>query len=139
MKIVTTDIQLKTQGETDIIDITDEVAARLEKSALKEGVAIIFAVGSTAGVTTCEYEPGLIGDLKKFFEKLIPKNVTYAHDAAWGDANGYSHLRASLVGPSLVVPFTKGALSLGQWQQVVLIDFDNRPRQRKVIVQLQGE
>ncbi len=139
MKIITTEIQLKTQGETDIINITDKVAEKLQKSGLKEGVVFVFVVGSTAGLTTCEYESGLVSDLKKFFDKIIPKNVSYDHDATWGDANGFSHLRASLLKPSLCVPFVKGSLVLGTWQQIVLMDFDNRPRTRKIVVQLHGE
>lgn len=139
MKIVTSEIQLNTQGDTDIINITDDVSEKLKKAGFKEGIVFIFVVGSTAGVTTCEYEPGLVGDLKKLFEKLIPKKAGYEHDATWGDANGYSHLRASLLGPSLAVPFSKGKLALGTWQQIVLIDFDNRPRTRRVVIQLQGE
>ena len=119
MKIITTEIQLKTQGETDIINITDKVAEKLQKSGLKEGVVFVFVVGSTAGLTTCEYESGLVSDLKKFFDKIIPKNVSYDHDATWGDANGFSHLRASLLKPSLCVPFVKGSLVLGTWQQIV--------------------
>ena len=102
-------------------------------------IHFLFVVGSTAGLTTCEYEPGLVADIKAIFEKLIPKGVTYEHDMTWGDANGFSHLRASLLGPSLTLPFKAGKLLLGTWQQIVLIDFDNRPRQRKVILQFQGE
>ncbi|MFH0876996.1 MAG: secondary thiamine-phosphate synthase enzyme YjbQ [Candidatus Omnitrophota bacterium] len=139
MKIVTSEIQLKTQGDTDVIDITDDVAQRLNQTGLKEGIAFVFVVGSTAGVTTCEAEPGLEADLKNLFEKLIPKKATYGHDAAWGDGNGHSHLRASLLGPSLAVPFAKGKLATGTWQQIIYIDFDNRPRTRQILVQFQGE
>lgn len=139
MKILTSEIQLNTKGDTDIVNITDKVTEKLQKSGLKEGVAFVFVVGSTAGLTTCEYESGLVGDLKIFFDKIIPKNVTYDHDATWGDANGFSHLRASLLKPSLFVPFFKGDLVLGTWQQIILIDFDNRARSRKIIIQLQGE
>ncbi len=139
MRLSTSEIELKTQGNTDIIDITKDVSARLQKSGLKEGMAFIFVVGSTAGVTTTEHEPALGRDLKGMFEKLIPKNVSYDHDATWGDANGFSHLRASLLKASLSVPFLNRSLVLGTWQQIVLIDFDNRPRRRKVVVQFQGE
>jgi secondary thiamine-phosphate synthase enzyme len=139
MKIVTHEIQLTTEGNTDIINITSAIAEAVKGSGLKEGMAFLFVVGSTAGLTTCEYEPGLVSDLKKFFEKLIPKNAPYAHDATWGDANGFSHLRASLLKPSLAMPFVKSRLVLGTWQQVVVIDFDNRPRDRRIVVQLQGE
>ncbi len=139
MKIVTSEIQLSTRGDSDIVNITDKVVEKLKKSGLKEGVVFIFVVGSTAGLTTCEYESGLVGDLKKFFDKIIPKDVPYDHDATWGDANGYSHVRASVLKPSLFVPFVKAELVLGTWQQIVLMDFDNRPRTRKIVIQIQGE
>lgn len=139
MKIITNEIQLKTKGDTDIINITEDVAQRLNQAGLKEGIAFVFAIGSTAGVTTCEFEPGLVADLKKMFERLIPQKATYDHDAAWGDGNGHAHLRASLLGPSLAVPFTKGKLATGTWQQIIFIDFDNRPRTRRVLLHFHGE
>ncbi len=139
MKVLTVEFQLSTQGDTDCLDITDEVSRKLADSKMKEGSALIFVVGSTAGLTTIEFEPGLISDIKETFQKLIPKNISYKHDMTWGDANGFSHLRASLLGPSLLIPFKAGRLILGTWQQIVLIDFDNRPRQRKIVVQFQGE
>lgn len=139
MKIITNEIKLETQGDTDIINITEKVSSLLTKSKLNEGVVFLFVVGSTAGLTTCEYEPALVSDLRELFEKIVPKDASYAHDSTWGDANGYSHLRASLLGPSLTIPFIKGQLILGTWQQIVLIDFDNRPRQRNIIAQIQGE
>jgi len=139
MKIVTESLEYATQGSCDIIDITDDVAGLVHKSKMKEGSALVFVTGSTAALTTCEYEPALLEDMKNFFEKILPRRASYAHDATWGDANGFSHLRACLLKPSLTVPFMDGALALGKWQQVVLIDFDNNPRQRRVVVQLQGE
>jgi secondary thiamine-phosphate synthase enzyme len=139
MKVVSETIQLQTQGNPDLINITDKIISMLGSSRLKNGIATVFVVGSTAAVTTFEYEPGLVQDVKEMFEKLIPRNRQYQHDQTWGDANGFSHLRASLQGPSLVIPFRDGALHLGTWQQVVLAEFDNRPRQRSVIVQLMGE
>lgn len=139
MEIITKELIFDSKGNTDIIDISDEVAEIVSSSGIKSAMAFIFVVGSTAGITTCEYEPALEKDLKRIFEKLIPKNVEYDHDATWGDANGFSHLRASLLKPSLAIPVIEGALSLGTWQQIVLIDFDNRPRRRKIIVQLQGQ
>lgn len=139
MKILSQEICFDTKGDTDIVDITAFVQEKIEKSSLKNGVIFVCSTGSTCGITTCEYEPGLVKDLKEFFERLIPKDGHYHHDAAWGDGNGFSHLRASLLGPSLAIPFAKGALCLGTWQQVIFVDFDNRPRRRTVVVQIQGE
>jgi secondary thiamine-phosphate synthase enzyme len=139
MKIATHEIHISTQGNTHIINITEDVVEKLDQSNLKEGTVFIFVIGSTAALTMCEYEPGLVADLKNMFEKLVPKGISYEHDTTWGDANGSAHLRASLLGPSLMVPFTKGKLILGTWQQIIFIDFDNRPRERKIIVQFHGE
>jgi secondary thiamine-phosphate synthase enzyme len=132
-------ITLATKGFTDIHDLTSQVGAALKKTALQNGVVAVFVAGSTAGVTTIEYEPGLLKDLPAAFEKLAPMNVRYHHDDTWGDGNGYAHVRAALLGPSLVVPFAQGDLLLGTWQQIVLIDFDNRPRRREVVLQFMGE
>lgn len=139
MKIITRQIELKTKGAGDLIDITGQLRKELEKSGLQEGSVTVFVVGSTAGIVTFEYEPGLISDLKKLYEQLAPSGKSYLHDETWGDANGFSHLRAALQGPSLTVPFVSGGLVLGTWQQVVLAEFDNRGRQRKVIMQFIGE
>lgn len=139
MKIITRKISVKTKGDPDLINITDKVSEILSSSGLSEGNVTVFVVGSTAAITTFEYEPGLVSDIKEMFSRLIPRNSRYAHDDTWGDANGFSHLRASLQGPSLVIPFAKGRLLLGTWQQVVLAEFDNRPRQREIIVQACGE
>lgn len=139
MKILTEKIEIHTRGNTDIIDITNKVQEVITQSGLKEGSVLIFASGSTAGITTIEYEPGLLKDLPELFEKFIPSNRPYHHDKTWGDGNGFAHLRASMLGPSLQVPFSKGHLLLGTWQQIVFIDFDNRSRQRKIIVQITGE
>jgi secondary thiamine-phosphate synthase enzyme len=128
-----------TQGDTDIIDISGQVADRIKESGLRAGTATVFVSGSTGGVTTVEYESGLIEDLRRAFEQIAPKGAHYAHDARWGDGNGYAHVRASLLGPSLVVPFADGEPLLGTWQQIVVIDFDNRPRRREVVVQVVGE
>jgi len=138
MKMVTESLEYATQGFSDIIDITEDVAKVVTKSGLKEGSILLFVVGSTAALTTLEYEPALVEDVKKFFEKILPQRATYAHDATWGDANGFSHLRSMLVKTSLALPFLEGAMILGRWQQVVLIDFDNNRRQRRVVVQVQG-
>ncbi|MFH0839835.1 MAG: secondary thiamine-phosphate synthase enzyme YjbQ [Candidatus Omnitrophota bacterium] len=139
MKIVTKSIKIPTKGDPDLIDITAKVAGILDSANIKEGSATVFVVGSTAAIATFEYEPGLVKDIKELFEKMIPRSKHYNHDETWGDANGFSHLRASLKGPSLVVPFREGKLVLGTWQQIVLAEFDNRPRQREVVVQLIGE
>ncbi len=139
MKILTEKIEIHTRGNTDIIDVTNKVQELITQSGLKEGSVLIFASGSTAGITTIEYEPELLKDLPELLEKIIPSNRPYHHDKTWGDGNGYAHLRASLLGPSLQVPFSKGHLLLGTWQQIVFIDFDNRSRQRKIIVQITGE
>jgi secondary thiamine-phosphate synthase enzyme len=139
IKIVTEALRLKTKGDPDLINITDEVRHFLVASKLKNGTVTVFVVGSTAGITTLEYEPGLVADLRDLYEKIIPRNKGYQHDQTWGDANGFSHLRATLTGPFLAIPFKGGELVLGRWQQIVLAEFDNRPRQREIVVQLMGE
>ncbi len=139
MKVSTQEIHITTQGNTHVINITEDVAEGLKKSGMKEGSVFVFVVGSTAALTMCEYEPGLVTDIKNMFDKLVPKEDTYEHDSTWGDANGSAHLRTSLLGSSLIVPFVKGKFLLGTWQQIILIDFDNRPRERKLIIQFQGE
>lgn len=139
MKIVNKGIAVNTRGDPDLIDITQKVEALLDASGLKRGQVTVFVVGSTAAITTFEYEPGLVADVKDLYDKLVPKSKGYNHDSTWGDANGFSHLRASLAGPSLVVPFDGGKLALGTWQQIVLAEFDNRPRKREVVVQIMGE
>jgi len=139
MKIISDYIILSTRGNTDILDITDEVISRLTKVGLKNGIVNISVLGSTCAITTCEYEPGLISDLKKAFENLIPKDKNYGHDNAWHDGNAHSHLRSSLVGPSLSISFIDAKLFLGTWQQIIFIDFDNRARKRKILLQFLGE
>ncbi len=138
MQVVTESIQLSTEGNTDIIDITPQVDAKLKSIEIKDGIVTISVYGSTGALTTCEYEPGLVEDLKELFDKLIPSG-NYNHDRAWGDGNGHSHLRSSLVGPSLTMPFSDQALILGTWQQIIFIDFDNRERDRRLILQFLGE
>lgn len=139
MKIITEKIEFSTKGNSDIIDITSKIQNILSQSGLINGSVLIFAVGSTLGITTIEYEPGLIKDLPELLEKIIPSNRRYYHDDTWGDGNGHSHLRASLFGPSLTIPFANRKLLLGTWQQVICIDFDTRSRRREVIIQLTGE
>ena len=128
-----------TAGFCDIIDITAKLKEHIQRAKIRAGTATLFVSGSTAALTTIEHEPGLIQDLKEFVEKYIPSDRRYHHDDRWGDDNGFSHLRASLFGPSLAIPIENGAPSLGTWQQVILLDFDNRPRTREIIVQLIGE
>ena len=132
-------IRLQTRGNCEIADITSEVSQAVMESGLKAGTVTVFVSGSTAGVTTVEYEPGLIADLQAAFERLVPRGIGYQHDRRWGDGNGYAHVRASLLGASLVLPFADGRPMLGTWQQVVVIDFDNRPRAREIILQVMGE
>jgi secondary thiamine-phosphate synthase enzyme len=137
--IVTEQIGLKSQGNCDIIDITPEVRQRLANANLNDGTVTLFISGSTAGITTIEFEPGLLADFKKMWERTVPQDIPYQHDRAWGDGNGHSHVRASLLGASLVVPFSGGRLALGTWQQIVVVDFDNRARSRQIVVQITGE
>jgi secondary thiamine-phosphate synthase enzyme len=138
--MVKTDIiSLNTKGHCDIIDITPDVEQQLVESSIENGIVTVFVTGSTAGLTTIEYEPGLISDLKEIWQRIVPENIPYAHDRAWGDGNGHAHVRSALIGVSLVIPFNRKKLSLGTWQQVILLDFDNRPRSRKLMVQIMGE
>ena len=139
MLIHTTKLTEKTSGHCDIVDITAKVQEQLGKEKLSRGLATLFVSGSTASLTTIEYEPGILKDLKELLEKLIPSDRKYHHDDRWGDDNGFSHLRASLLGPSLQIPIENGKLLLGTWQQIVLLDFDNRPRTREIVVQFLGE
>ena len=139
MVVIAKKVKINTQGETDILDITDKVSACLKDSELTKGTVTVFVPGATGGITTLEYEPGLVKDLQRAFEELAPQDREYAHNDRWKDMNGYSHVRASLLGPSLTVPFAGGELQLGRWQQIIFIDFDNRPRSREIILQIMGE
>ncbi len=132
-------ISLSTKGFSDIIDITDHVATVLRHSKIENGLVTVFCPGSTGAVTTIEYESGVIRDLQKAIEKIAPSNIPYEHDRRWGDGNGFSHVRAALMKPSLTIPLIKGRLTLGTWQQIVFIDFDNRRRERNILVQVMGE
>ena len=127
-----------TSAATDVIDITDDVAAKVREAGIGAGQALISVPGSTASVTTIEYESGVVRDLVAALERLAPADIPYRHDARWGDGNGYAHVRAALLGPSVVIPVSGGRLVLGTWQQLVLIDFDNRPRQRRIFLQVSG-
>lgn len=139
MKIITDYISVSSRGHTDIKDITREAAQKLGATGLTAGTITFFVSGATAGISTIEYEPGLLKDVPAMFEKIAPEGAYYEHDATWHDGNGNSHVRATLQGPSLVVPFSDGRMLLGTWQQIVLIDFDNRSRQRQVVLQIMGE
>jgi len=138
MSVETEYIYFSTDGNTDVIDITPNVGQLLKSVKMKKGIVNVSVIGSTGAVTTCEFEPGLVQDLEDVFEKLIPSGK-YHHDEAWGDGNGHSHLRSSLMGSSLTIPFDKGELILGTWQQIIFIDFDNRARDRKIAVTFVGE
>ena len=138
MMVITGSIALQTKGHSDIIDITPQVELQIAEAGISDGTVTAFVVGSTAGISTIEFEPGLISDFKNMWERNIPQNAPYNHDHG-GEGNGYSHVRASLLGASLVVPFNNKRLVLGTWQQIVLVDFDNRPRSRQIILQLMGE
>jgi len=137
--IITRQITLQTRGNGDIIDITPEVAREVAQADITSGTVTVFIAGSTAGVTTVEYESGLVADLQSLWERIAPQGIPYQHDRRWHDGNGHSHVRASLLGPSLVVPFGNKSLILGTWQQIIVIDFDNRARSRQVVLQIMGE
>ncbi len=140
MAVQTHRIEIRSQGNCDVIDLSSHVQAALARGTIQNGIVTVFAVGSTGAITTTEYEPGLARtDLRVAFERIAPEQAHYAHEATWHDDNGHSHVRASLLGPSLTVPLVDGRLTLGTWQQVVFIDFDTRPRRREVIVQVVGE
>ena len=137
--LVTDSVAVSTRGNSHMIDLTARVQEVVRRHGFREGQALVFVSGSTAGLTTVEFEPGLQKDLPAALERLAPRGITYAHEETWHDDNGHAHVRASLLGPSLAVPFKEGRLLVGTWQQVVLIDFDTRPRRRDVVVQLSGE
>jgi len=139
MTVKTCELKLSTRGDDDTIDITDSVRQLVRESGLREGTVTVFVPGSTGGVTTIEFEPGVIADLKGLLDRLIPRGSKYKHDLAWGDGNAHSHIRAALIGPSLTVPFSERSLILGTWQQIVFLDFDNRSRSRNITVQIMGE
>ena len=139
MVVQTCTEKLRTKGHNDCVDITGAVQKAVTRAKLRQGLATVFVTGSTAGVTTIEFEPGLVRDLKDAVERLFPESLRYAHHESGGDDNGFSHLRASFIGPSLTIPIVDGRLQLGTWQQLVLVDFDVRPRTRSYLIQLIGE
>ena len=139
MEIETHSINLTTNGNCDIVDITEKVENLINEAGFSEGNVLIFAGGSTAGITTIEFEPGLRKDYPNFFERIAPSNIKYEHDNTWHDGNGHSHVRASIQGASLTIPFINGSMLLGTWQQIILVDFDNRSRKREITVQIFGK
>ncbi|MBN1146237.1 MAG: YjbQ family protein [Anaerolineales bacterium] len=139
MTVKTLSIQLSTRGNADMLDISDQVRQKVSESGLSDGIVTIFCPSSTSGLTTIEYESGCLSDLKRLFDQLAPPEQHYAHNARWGDGNGHSHLRAALLKSFFTVPFVNGRLTLGAWQQIIYVDFDNRPRRRDLVVQVMGE
>jgi secondary thiamine-phosphate synthase enzyme len=139
MTVKTASLDLSTRGNADILDVTESIRGAVAESGVKNGSVTVFTPSSTSALTTIEYEGGALNDLRRLFDEIIPADRDYAHNARWGDGNGHSHVRAALLGASLSVPFVNGRLTLGTWQQIIFVDFDNRPRQRKVILQIIGE
>lgn len=139
MGIHTATLSVQTQGNAQMVDVTDEVAQVVRESGLDAGIVTVFCPGATGAVTTIEYESGAVSDFQRLFDEIAPPDRDYAHNARWGDGNGHSHIRSALLGPSLTVPFVDRSLLLGTWQQIIFVDFDNRPRSRRIIVQVMGE
>jgi len=139
MTVVTERIDLRTQGEVQVLDVTDRVRAAVAASGLRDGIACVFNPGSTGAMTTIEHEPGLVADLPAALERLFPKGIPYRHDETWHDGNGHSHVRASMIGPGITVPFVDGALTLGTWQQIVFVELDNKAHHRSLVVQMVGD
>jgi len=137
--VVTATISLHTRGNTDILDITEQVAGSLQNSGLGAGILTVFCPSSTSAVTTIEYESGCLADLRRLFDEILPTNRDYAHNTRWGDGNGHSHVRAAILGASLTIPFRDNRLILGTWQQIIYVDFDTRPRTRQIIIHMIGE
>lgn len=137
--VVTRRIGVSTKGHCDLINITQQVAQEVANSEVESGIVTLFLPGSTAGISTIEYEGGLLGDFKEMWDRVVPTSITYRHNQAWGEGNGYSHVRASLLSASLTVPFINKRLTLGTWQQIILADFDNRSRSREIVLQIMGE
>jgi len=137
--VVTKRISLQSKGHCDIIDVTSQVEQQVAGAGINDGTVTLFVTGSTAGVSTIEFESGLLSDFQDMWERNFPKNIPYKHDSAWGEGNGYSHVRASLLGASLVIPFNDKRLALGTWQQIVVVDFDNRSRSRQIVLQIMGD
>jgi secondary thiamine-phosphate synthase enzyme len=139
MPVKTCSISINTRGDADVHDITDQIAGQVAQSGFKDGTVTIFCPSSTSALTTIEYEIGALSDLRRLFDEIIPQDREYAHNERWHDGNGHSHIRAALLGPSLTIPFVNRQLTLGTWQQVIYVDFDNRPRRRELVLQVIGE
>ncbi len=139
MKVENHTIFVQTTAGTDILDLTGRVSEVLGESAVRNGSVHLFVPGSTGALTTIEYESGVVNDLRQAIERMAPEDIPYEHNKRWGDGNGYSHVRAALIGPSLTIPVIEGRMALGTWQQIVLLDFDNRPRERRILLQISGE
>ncbi|MCB2205706.1 secondary thiamine-phosphate synthase enzyme YjbQ [bacterium] len=139
MTVVNDSLDIETRGDGDMIDLTDRLTLLLQKQKMKRGHMLVFVPGSTAALTTIEYEPGLKKDFTLLMDRLVPRNARYFHEETWNDGNGHAHVRASMLGPSLAIPFDAGKMMLGTWQQIILIDYDNRPRSRSLVVQFTGE
>ena len=139
MTVVTKSIKLNTRGNTDVIDITNQVSVILSEVGLNNGIVIVFCPSSTSAVTTIEFEEGCVSDLRRLFDEIVNPTRNYAHNAAWGDGNGHSHVRAAVLGASFTVPFVNGKLTLGTWQQIIYVDFDIHPRRRELVIQIMGE
>ena len=137
--VITNELRLQTKGHCDIVDITPRVKRALSESGLRDGIVTVFCPGSTGGVSTIEYESGALHDLERVFDEIVSPDRDYRHHLRWGDDNGHSHVRAAMIGPSLTVPFVEGALTLGTWQQIIFLDFDTRPRSRRLVLQIMGE
>ena len=137
--IVSERIQLRTEGDGHLLDITDQVSRKLRDSGLQEGIITLFTPSSTSGLATIEYESGVVHDLQQLFDRIIPPDIDYRHNLRWGDGNGHAHVRHALLGASLTIPFVQGQMTLGTWQQIVFADFDNRARSRSLVVQIMGE
>jgi secondary thiamine-phosphate synthase enzyme len=137
--VVTISKSIKSRGDGHVLDITSDVAQAVAETEIDSGIATVFVTGSTAGITTIEFEPGLVHDIGSAFDRLFPRDLPYRHHERWGDDNGHSHVRASILGPSLTVPFQQGQLKLGTWQQIILADFDTRPRSRNYVIQILGD
>jgi len=139
MTITAKEITFQTKGNYDVLDITPQVSREVEKSEVSNGLVTLFICGSTAGITTIEYEPGLVKDFGDMWDRVVPRDMPYEHNKAWGDGNGHSHVRASMLGASLTIPVVNKKLTLGTWQQIIFVDFDNRPRSRKILLQFMGD
>jgi len=137
--VITEELNLNTEGHCDILDISSQVAQAVHRSGLSDGTVTVFCPGSTGGLTTIEYESGALHDLKRVLDEIAPPDRDYRHHLRWGDDNGHSHVRAAMIGPSLTVPFVDGQLTLGTWQQIIFLDFDTRPRSRRLAIQIMGE